>query len=100
MWRGGQFPSKRTIGLLIVLLITVLSQWSAWNAEYQQHRSEEHCCLLCHIGPHASLDAIAPILRAPELFVAWIAPPAEATSPREASVSRSSSRAPPVSSLS
>ncbi len=81
--------------VLFVLCLTALGQCCAIAAEHEQHGPNEHCCLLCHIGPLASLDAAVPTCTAPVDSVTWIPAPAESASPHEAPVSRSSSRAPP-----
>ena len=100
MPRGEYSVNQRTLCVLVLLCLTVLGQWCALDAQHQQHRSDEHCCLLCHIGPQATLDDVAPLFQAPVLSAAWIAPAPEATAPREASVLQSSSRAPPAGSRS
>ena len=95
-----QFVNRRTIGLLVLLCLTVLGQWCALDAQHQQHRSDEHCCLLCHIGPQATIDSVAPIYRAPVFSADWITPPSEDARPRPAAVFHTPSRAPPADSLS
>jgi hypothetical protein len=99
MPRGEHFLSRRT-ALLVVLCFTLLGQWCAYHAEHEQHSSTEHCCLLCHIGPHATLDAVAPVTVAPSDAAVWFAPPAEAATPREAPAASRTSRGPPFPVLS
>jgi hypothetical protein len=100
MKRGAQFANRRTIGLLVLLCFTVLGQWCALDAQHQQHRSDEHCCLLCHIGPQATLDTVETVYRAPVFSVAWITPAAPGERPLQAPVFHTSSRAPPADSRS
>jgi hypothetical protein len=100
MWRGDQFSSRRTVGVLILLIFVSLSQWCEFDPGHQQHRSDEHCCVLCHMAPLAALDAVAPASQAPVLAAAWFAPAAEAAAHRQITVSRISSRAPPSASVS
>jgi hypothetical protein len=100
MERGAQFVNRRTIGLLVFLCFTVLGQWCALDAQHQQHRSDEHCCLLCHVGPHATLDTVERGYRAPVFSTAWITPAPPVVRPLQAAVFHTSSRAPPAESLS
>lgn len=98
MPRGEYFTKRRTIGLLVLLCLTILGQLCGLSAEHKEHASDEHCCLLCHIGPHATLDAVAPVFIAPVFSASWVAPLAESTAPRSASVSHATSRGPPSTS--
>ncbi len=94
MARGGHSATKRAI-VLLVLCLTALGQCCAIAAEHEQHSANEHCCLLCHTVPLASLDAAVPTFTAPVDSVTWISTAPESTSPHEVPVSSSSSRAPP-----
>jgi hypothetical protein len=96
MPRGEQSLNCRTIALLVLLCFTVLGQWCALDAQHQQHRSNEHCCLLCHSGPQAALDSVAPVYRAPVFSAAWIMAASPDSEPLQAPVFRASSRAPPA----
>jgi len=91
---------KRVIVVLALLSLTLLGQWCTVFGECREHNPGEHCCLLCHIGPQATLDAVAPAAAAPALSAVFLLQPAETTIPREAPVSVRSSRAPPSDSLS
>lgn len=95
-----EFANRRAISLLVLLCLTVLGQWCALTAEDLQHGPHEHCCLLCHIGPHATLDAVTPVVGAPVLTTAWVAQTSDPVSHYDTPVSRRSSRAPPADSRS
>jgi hypothetical protein len=95
MQRGESLYNKRAIGLLVLLCFTVFGQWCLLNAEHQQHRADEHCCLLCHTGPHALLDVSAPVFHAPVFSAAWIVPVGETPAKPQTPVYHSSPRAPP-----
>jgi hypothetical protein len=100
MPQGEYFTKRRTIGLLVLLCFTILGQLCGLSAEHQEHSPTEHCCLLCHIGPHATLDAVAPVFVAPVFSRIWITPLAQSSAPRSVLVSHATSRGPPVSSQS
>jgi hypothetical protein len=100
MPRGEQLAKTRTLALLVLLCFTVLGQWCALDLQHQQHGSDEHCCLLCHVGPHAALDGVAPVYSAPVFSAAWVAPAPVGAHPLQAPVRQASSRAPPAGSLS
>jgi hypothetical protein len=95
MTRGDRSANRRALRLFIVLCLTVLGQWCALDQQHEQHRPSEHCCLLCHNGPQATLDTVAIVYQAPVFSTAWIAPEPERLAPRQAPVTHSSSRAPP-----
>ena len=99
MHSGAHSAFRRTL-LLLVLCAFVLGQWCAFSAEYQQHGTDEHCCLLCHIGPYASFDSAVRIEIAPPIAAVWIRTADDTTAPRDATVSAASSRGPPSGSLS
>ena len=95
MHGGVVFARGRTAGLLVLLCLVCLGQWCAANAEFRQHDARDHCCLLCHIGPHASLDAVTPAPSVPVLSTLSGVPVAAAPPLRETSLSTCCSRAPP-----
>ena len=93
--RGEQFAKLRTTCLPLFLCVLVLGQCFALEAQHHEHRSDEHCCLLCHTGPHATLDTVPLVFDAPEFATAWTAATFQSPAPAQAPVLHFASRAPP-----
>ncbi len=81
--------------ILLLLVVTLFSQSAALGAEYQQHHSTEHCCLLCHVSM-PFLQASAQDTIAPLTSLQWLAPDSEFDSFYDVFLATSSSRGPPA----
>ena len=66
---------RRLLVVLLLLCVTVLAQSSALSAQSESHRSPDHCCLLCHVGPLPFLQTSVSAAWAPVFQVVWLAPP-------------------------
>ena len=91
---------RRYVSLLLIVFFLAFTQWIAPQAEANEHNANEHCCLLCHVAPIASLDATAALPAAPVLCAIWIQAVSPAEAPAGAPVATKSSRAPPAPAIS
>lgn len=80
---------------MFLLCVTIAAQSTAISSEHQQHRSTDHCCLLCHVGPLPFLHTGVAVTVTPVLAVAWIAHQSESESDDDGILVTGSSRAPP-----
>ena len=89
--------SSHRKALLIVLLLCVtgLSQFAALVGEPESHRSSDHCCLLCHVGPLPFLEASIASSVAPVFEVVWLTPSTAIAATHEVLFAERPARAPP-----
>jgi hypothetical protein len=89
---------KTKLRLLMALLcLLVLAQSAAFASANEMHRSQDHCCLLCHVGPLPFLHtAVLPEV-APVLAVVWLEFRQESEATHEPQLAIRTSRGPPLS---
>ena len=92
----GNYGGRRLFLVLLLLCVTILAQSSALSAQSETHHSPDHCCLLCHVGPMAMVQAKAPVAVAPVFHMVWMASPADFRATHDVLLATDSSRAPPV----
>ena len=88
--------NMRLLVILLLLCVTVRAQSSALSAPGESHRSPDHCCLLCHLGPLPFLQTSVSAAWAPVFQVVWLAAPATFETICDFRVVPYPSRAPPV----
>jgi hypothetical protein len=90
-------PTRTRLAVVLLMLCaTVAAQSHGLAAAHEDHRANQHCCLLCHFGPLPLMQAAAPAAPAPLFSVAWLDPNPAFEPTREALLATSSSRAPPA----
>ena len=87
--------NRRLWIVLLLLCVTVLAQSSALSAQSESHHAQDHCCLLCHVGPLPFLQTSVSATLAPVFQVVWLAPPARVEATADVLVVPRASRAPP-----
>ena len=87
---------RRLVVVLLLLCVTMLAQSSALSAQDQPHRSPDHCCLLCHVGPLPFLQTSVSATLAPVFQVVWLAPLPYFETTSDVRLVPSPSRAPPT----
>lgn len=95
MARKVGFGRRGTL-VLLLLCVIVFAQVAALASEFEQHGPDDHCCLLCHVGPLALLPPSVPVVLAPAAPAGWRAASPAAELGREMPLAASSSRAPPA----
>ena len=93
--RGGR-QAVRLLVILFLLCVTVRAQSSALSAPGESHRSPDHCCLLCHVGPLPFLQTTVSAAWAPVFQVVWLASSAIFETISDIRLVPCPSRAPPV----
>src|SRR5581483_7644913 len=58
--------------VLLVLCLLALAQVSAFASANEQHHSQDHCCLLCHVGPLPFLQTNVSAVVMPLLASVWL----------------------------
>jgi hypothetical protein len=87
---------RKLVVVLLLLCVTMLAQSSALSTQDQPHRSPDHCCLLCHVGPLPFLQTSITAMLAPVFQVVWLAPPPHFETTSDVRLVPSPSRAPPI----
>ncbi len=96
MPRGEHHAKRRLFGLLVLLSLLVLTQSLALAEEFHQHQASEHCCQICHAGPQAALASPTALGLTPALTPVSGLRLESVAAPRQVSISRAASRAPPA----
>jgi len=86
----------RAFVLLLVCLV-LAAQSAGFASANEQHHSQDHCCLLCHVGPLPFLHTNASAVVAPSFSVVWLEPAQDLIATPDVLLTTSSSRAPPAS---
>lgn len=82
--------------VLLVLCLLAVAQVSAFASANEQHHSQDHCCLLCHVGPMPFLHTNVAAVVLPSLATVWLEPVTDCLTTHDVLRSISSSRAPPA----
>ncbi len=82
--------------LWAVLCLLVLTQCAALTSANQQHGAQEHCCLLCHVGPLPFLHTGILPVAAPVLAMAWLEPDRQFQAAPDPQAAALASRGPPA----
>jgi hypothetical protein len=82
------------VWLLVCLFL--VTQFAAIASANQTHHSEDHCCLLCHVGPLPFLNTNVSAVAAPVFSMVWMESAPDFVPVDEVLLSTSSSRAPPA----
>ena len=93
--RGMHLRAKVAV-VALLLCATVAGQTGSLLAASEHKESEQHCCLLCHMGPLPLVQAAAPVAPTPLLAVAWLEPVPVFESAHDVALTARSSRAPPA----
>jgi hypothetical protein len=88
--RKGRWP----VWLLLCLLL--VAQSAGFASANQQHHSEDHCCLLCHLGPLPFLNSNVSAVAVPVFCMVWMESAPDFIPVHDVLISTSSSRAPPA----
>jgi hypothetical protein len=87
---------SRTSLILLLVCLTLAGQSLALNHEQETHHAQDHCCLLCHVGPLPFLQTTVAASIAPIFLVIWLAPALHTQRHPHLMLSAISSRGPPV----
>lgn len=82
--------------VLLLLCLLVVAQSAAFASVNEQHHSQDHCCLLCHVGPLPFLHTNVSAVVIPVLSMVWLEPVSDFIATHDVLLSTSSSRAPPA----
>ncbi len=80
----------------LLLCLFLIAQSSAFTALNQEHHSQDHCCLLCHVGPLPFLNTNVTAVAVPVFSMVWMESIPDFIPRHEVLLSTSSSRAPPA----
>jgi hypothetical protein len=82
---------------LLLLCVVTFGQSAALTGAHEQHRAQDHGCLVCYAGSlpflESAIGATAPV---PVLLRVWLKSPADIEATHEAGIAIRSSRAPPA----
>jgi hypothetical protein len=82
--------------VLLLVCLVLVAQSAAFASLNEQHRSQDHCCLLCHVGPLPFLHThVSPVV-APVFCMVWLESAPDFIPTPEVLLATSSSRAPPA----
>ena len=90
------YDHRKALFIVLLLCVTGLAQFSALIGQPENHRSSDHCCLLCHVGPLPFLEASASSAIAPVFEMVWMTPVTGAATTHDAFLPSSPARAPPA----
>jgi len=86
----------RYVFVLLLLCLLMVAQSAAFASANEQHHSQDHCCLLCHVGPLPFLHTNVSAVVMPALSMVWLESPLEFIATHDVQLSTKSSRAPPA----
>ena len=89
------YSHRKALLIVLLLCVTGLAQFAALVGQPETHRSSDHCCLLCHVGPLPFLEASASAAVAPVFEVVWLTPAADFATTHDVLLPASPARAPP-----
>lgn len=90
------YSHRKALLIVLLLCVTSMAQFAALLGQPEAHRSSEHCCMLCHVGPLPFLQASTTSVVAPVFEVVWLAQGAEIASTHDVLLPSSPARAPPA----
>jgi hypothetical protein len=90
------YNHRKALLIVLLLCVTGLAQFAAMVGQPETHRSSDHCCLLCHVGPLPFLTASASSSVAPLFEVVWLTPTTDAAAAHDVLLPSSPARAPPA----
>jgi hypothetical protein len=82
--------------VLLLLCLVLVAQSAAFESANEQHHSQGHCCLLCHLGPLPFLHTDVSAMVSPAFCMVWMESTKDFIPTHEVLLSTSSSRAPPA----
>jgi hypothetical protein len=86
----------RHVFVLLLLCLVLVAQSTGFASANEEHHSQDHCCLLCHVGPlpflHTNISAVV----VPAFCMVWLESAPDFIPTHEVFLSTSSSRAPPA----
>jgi hypothetical protein len=88
----------RYLYVLLLLCLLLVAQSAAFASANEQHHSQDHCCLLCHVGPLPFVHTNSTAVVMPNLSMVWLDPPPDFVATHDVQHSTTSSRGPPASS--
>jgi hypothetical protein len=80
----------------LLLCLVLVAQSAGFASANQQHHSEDHCCLLCHVGPLPFLNTSVSALAVPVFCMVWMEATPDFIPTHEVLLATSSSRGPPA----
>jgi hypothetical protein len=90
------YSHRKALLIVLLLCVTGVAQFAALIGQPETHRSSDHCCLLCHVGPLPFLEASESSAVAPVFEVVWLTPALEIATTHDALLPSSPARAPPA----
>jgi hypothetical protein len=87
---------RKALLVVLLLLVTGMAQFASIVGQPETHRSSDHCCLLCHVGPLPFLEASATAAVSPVFEIAWLTPAADVAATHDFLLPSSAARAPPI----
>lgn len=82
--------------LMVLLCLVVLTQSAEFTSANEIHGSQDHCCLLCHVGPLPFLNTTLLPSMTPVLAIVRLEFRQELTAVPERALTAHSSRGPPA----
>jgi hypothetical protein len=79
-----------------MLCLVLVAQSAAYASANEQHHSQDHCCILCHVGPLPFLHTTVSATVTPAFSVVWLEPAADFIATHDVFISTNSSRGPPA----
>jgi hypothetical protein len=73
-----------------------VAQSAGFESANEQHHSQGHCCLLCHLGPLPFLHTGVATVAAPVFCMVWMESAPDFIPSHEVLLATSPSRAPPA----
>jgi hypothetical protein len=87
---------KQRCLLMVLLCLVVLTQSAEFTSANEIHGSQDHCCLLCHVGPLPFLNTTLLPSMTPVLAIIRLEFRQEFTALLEPALTAHSSRGPPA----
>jgi len=82
--------------VLLLLCLFLVAQSTAFASATRPHHAEDHCCLLCHVGPLPFLNTNVSAVAVPVLSMVWMESAPDLILAHEVFLSTSYSRGPPA----
>jgi hypothetical protein len=86
----------KTVLIVLLLCATAFAQFAALTDSHTLHFTNDHCCLLCHIGVLPFLQPDAAMSAAPVVPVEWLPWNSDRVLFRDTLLVSRSTRAPPA----
>ena len=88
--------TKRYACVLLLVCLFLAAQSAGLVSANEQHHSQDHCCLLCHVGPLPFVSTNVASMITPAFSVVWLAVAPELIPTHDVLPAPCSSRAPPA----